>query len=101
MDLQKLQQKIYQNKVNRGFNATDIGKEIVLMTEEMGELARAYKNSDKKPAKEISNKDEIVDAVGDLMVYCLGLCAMLGADSEQVLQNIVQDNETREHTGHM
>ncbi|MBU0648595.1 hypothetical protein KJ969_00595 [Patescibacteria group bacterium] len=101
MELQKLQQQIYQNKVNRGFNTTDIGKEIILMTEELGELARAYKNSDKKPAKEISNKDEIIDAVGDMMVYCLGLCAILGADSEQVLQKIAQDNETREHTEHM
>lgn len=51
MDLTKLQKEIYQNKVNRGFNVTDVGKEIILMTEELGELARAYKNSNKNSIK--------------------------------------------------
>lgn len=100
-DLNKLQKEIYRNKVDRGFNTTDIGKEIVLMTEELGELAKAYKNSDKKQAGEISNRDEIIDAVGDLMVYCLGLCEMLGVDSEKVLEEIVENNRRRTHTGHL
>lgn len=69
------------------------------MTEELGELAKAYKNSDKKPAREISNKDEMVDAVGDLMIYCLGLCEMFGVNSEEVLEKIVKNNRKRSHTG--
>lgn len=100
-DLSKLQKEIYQNKLDKGFNATDIGKEIILMTEELGELARAYKNSDKKPAREISHKDEITDAIGDLMVYCLGLCEMLGINSNEVLDKIVENNKKRVHTGHI
>ncbi len=101
MDLYKLQKEIYQNKSDRGFNVTDVGKEIVLMTEELGELARTYKNSDKKSAREISNKDKMVDAVGDLMIYCLGLCEMLGVNSEEILEKIVENNRERTHTGHM
>jgi len=101
VDLSKLQKEIYQNKLNKGFNVSDVGKEIILMTEELGELARAYKNSDKKPAREISNKEEIIDSVGDLMVYCLGLCEMLGIDSNEVLEKIVKNNKKRAHTGHM
>jgi NTP pyrophosphatase (non-canonical NTP hydrolase) len=100
-DLKKLQEDIYQNKVDKGFNVTDVGKEIVLMTEELGELARAYKKSDHKDAKEISNKEEIIDAVGDLMVYCLGLCEMLGLDSEEVIKNIVEQNKNRSHSGNL
>ena len=98
-ELNKLQKEIFNNKLSRGFNTLDVGKEIILMTEELGELAKAYKNSDKKPAKEINNKDEITDAIGDLMVYCLGLCEMLGVNSEEVLTNIVNNNKKREHTG--
>ena len=97
--LQKLQKEIYQNKVEKGFNVTDVGKEIVFMTEELGELARAYKKSDHKEAREISNKEEIIDAVGDIMVYCLGLCEMLGVDSEEVLQDIIEQNKHRTHSG--
>ncbi len=99
MDLSKLQKDIYQNKVNKGFNTTDVGKEIVLMVEELGELARAYKNSDKKTAREINQKEEMIDAIGDLMIYCLGLCEMLGKNSEEVLGEIIENNKERSHTG--
>ena len=97
--MKKLQKEIYQNKIKRGFNVTDVGKEIILMTEELGELARAYKNSNKKSSKEINNKEAMIDATGDLMVYCLGLCEMLGVDSEEVLKKIIEDNKKRDHTG--
>lgn len=101
MDLSELQKEIYQNKVNRGFNITDLGKEIILMTEELGELARAYKKSNKKAVQEINKKDEIIDAIGDLMVYCLGLCEMLGVDSKKILEKIVENNKNRNHSGYM
>jgi NTP pyrophosphatase (non-canonical NTP hydrolase) len=101
IDLHQLQQEIYQNKINRGFNVTDVGKEIVLMAEELGELARAYKNSNKLPARETDQRDEMIDAVGDLMIYCLGLCEMLGVDSQDVLRQIVENNKRRTHTGWM
>ena len=101
IDLVELQKEIFKNKEKRGFNVTDVGKEIVLMVEELGELAKAYKNSNKKPAREINNKEEIVDAIGDLMVYCLGLCEMLGVNSEEILKKIVEKNKTRTHTGNL
>ena len=64
-------------------------------------MAKAYKNSNKKPAAEINNKEEIIDAIGDLMVYCLGLCSMIGVSGEEVLSKIIESNEKRIHTGHM
>ncbi|MFH1636860.1 MAG: hypothetical protein ABIB71_00370 [Candidatus Woesearchaeota archaeon] len=97
--MKQLQKEIFQNKADKGFNVTEIDKEIVLMVEELGELAKAYKNSNKKPAKEVSNKEEIVYAVGDLMAYCLGLCEMLNVNSEEVIRKIVENNKTRNHTG--
>ncbi|HEY88665.1 MAG TPA: hypothetical protein G4N98_02885 [Thermoflexia bacterium] len=101
IDLQSLQHEIYQNKVRRGFNVTDVGKEIVLMVEELGELARAYKQSNRLPVAEINCRVEMVDEVGDLLVYCLGLCEMLDVNAEEVLVEIVERNQTRTHTGWM
>jgi NTP pyrophosphatase (non-canonical NTP hydrolase) len=101
IDLCELQQEIYNNKVRRGWNVTDIGKEIVLMVEELGELAHAYKNSNKLPASEIDQREEITDAIGDLMVYCLGLCEMMDVNAEEVLTQIVENNKNRSHTGWM
>jgi NTP pyrophosphatase (non-canonical NTP hydrolase) len=90
MDTKEMQKEIFGNKIKRGFNTTDIGKEIVLMTEELGELAKAFKNK---------NKDEMIDAVGDLMIYCLGLCEIFDIDSKELLQKIIENNKTRTHTG--
>lgn len=44
-DLKKLQKEIYQNKVNKGFNITDINKEFCLT---YGEVAEAYEAWRKK-----------------------------------------------------
>ncbi len=101
IDLRELQREIYANKVRRNWNVTDVGKEIVLMVEELGELARAYKNSNKLPAAEIDQREEIVDALGDLMVYCLGLSEMMGVNAAEVLTAIVENNKDRSHTGWM
>lgn len=75
MSYQRFQQKIYENKINREFNTTDVQKEIILMTEEFGELCDAYI---------VNNKVEITDAVGDLMIYCIGLSAMFGWNSDKI-----------------
>ena len=99
MALQDIQKEIFKNKLARGFNTTDVGKEIILMTEELGELARAYKHSNKGQASEINNKEEIIDAIGDLMVYCFGLCEMLGINSEDILNKIIENNKNRTHSG--
>ena len=98
-DISGLQKEVFSNKQKRGFNTTDVGKEIILMTEELGELAKAYKKSNKKAATEIDNRDEIIDAVGDLTVYCLGLCEMLNIDSGEMLKKIIESNRTRTHSG--
>jgi NTP pyrophosphatase (non-canonical NTP hydrolase) len=90
MNLKELQKEIFENKKRRGFNTSDVGKEIVLMVEELGELARAVKNQ---------KKEDMADAVGDLMVYCLGLCEILGVDSQHLLDSIVEKNKNRTHTG--
>ena len=95
--IKELQREIFENKKKRNFNTPDISKEIILMMEELGELASAYKKSNKKLANEIDNKDEILDAIGDLSVYCLGLFEMLGIDGEKIIQDIVNNNKTRSH----
>jgi NTP pyrophosphatase (non-canonical NTP hydrolase) len=90
MTIRELQKEVYQNKIKRNFNVSDVGKEIVLMAEELGELAKAYKKN---------NKEEQVDAVLDLMVYCLGLLEILGIDGDKELKKVIEDNKNRDHQG--
>ena len=74
--LNNFQDAILQNKLRRHFNVTDVGKEIILITEELGELCDAYLNND---------EEEIIDAFGDIMVYGLGLSAMFEWDASKII----------------
>ena len=87
VDLKKLQKEIYQNKVNKGFNVTDVNKEFCLT---YGELAEAYEAWRKK-------KDDLGEELADVTIYLLGLSEILGINLEEEIQKKVYKNAKREY----
>jgi NTP pyrophosphatase (non-canonical NTP hydrolase) len=83
----ELQQKVYESKLQKGFNVTSVNKEIVLMAEEFGELCDSYLTD---------NDAEIIDAIGDMMIYCLGLCAMLKVNSDEIINKSIEQPERKD-----
>lgn len=80
-DLKKLQKEIYQNKVNKGFNITDINKEFYLT---YGEVAEAYEAWRKK-------KDDLGEELADVAIYLLGLSEILNIDLEdEILKKFIK-----------
>jgi len=43
MNLRETQKAVYQNKLNKGFNVTDINKEFCLLYGEVGEAYEAWR----------------------------------------------------------
>ena len=76
IDLNKLQKEIYKNKVDKGFNITDINKEVCLTN---GEVAEVYEAWRKK-------KDDLGEELADVAIYLLGLSEILGIDLEDEIQ---------------
>lgn len=87
MDLKKLQKEIYQNKVDKGFNITDVNKEFCLI---YGEVAEAYDAYRKK-------KNDLGEELADVTIYLLGLSEILGIDLEDEIQKKVYKNSKREY----
>ncbi len=85
MSLKQLQQQAYQNKVNKGFNVTNIEKEFCLL---YGEVAEAYEAYRKK-------KDDLGEELADVAIYLLGLAEILGFDLEQEITMKMEKNERR------
>ncbi len=85
MDLKKLQKEIYQNKVDKGFNITDVNKEFCLL---YGEVAEAYEAYRKK-------KEDLGEELADVAIYLLGLAEILGKDLETEILNKVEKNKNR------
>ncbi|MFH1657508.1 MAG: hypothetical protein ABH919_03500 [bacterium] len=87
IDLKKLQKEIYQNKVDKKFNLTDISLEFCLAHEELSEAHRAY----------YKKLPDLGEELADVMIYLLGLSEILGIDMEVELLKKVEKNKKREY----
>lgn len=87
VDLKELQKEIYQNKLNKGFNVTDVNKEFCLI---YGEVAEAYEAWRKK-------KDDVGEEIADIAIYLMGLSEILGIDFEEEILRKVNKNKHREY----
>lgn len=85
MNFTKLQQQIWENKVRKGFNTSDVNKEFCLL---YGEVAEAYEAWRKK-------KDDLNEELADIAIYLFGLSEMLGFDLEKEIITKVKKNEKR------
>lgn len=85
VDLKKLQEDVYQNKVNHGFNLTDINMEFCLAYGEMGEAYMAW----------LKKKDDLGEELADVAIYLLGLSEILGIDLEKEILHKMDKNAKR------
>ena len=87
VDLKKIQEEIYQNKLDKGFNVTDINKEFCLTYREMAEAYEAWRK----------NKDDLGEELADVTIYLLGLSEILNVDLESEILKKVNKNKHREY----
>ena len=87
MDLREMQKVVYKNKVDKGFNVTDINKEFCLL---YGEVAEAYEAWIKK-------KEVLGEELADIAIYLLGLSEILGVDLASEIENKIEINQEREY----
>ena len=74
-----------ENKINKGFNTTDVNKEFCLL---YGEVSEAYDAWRKK-------KDDLNEELADIAIYLIGLSEMLGFDLATEIEKKVLKNEKR------
>lgn len=85
MDLKKVQKEIIENKINHGFNTTDICKEFCLL---YGEVSEAYEAYRKK-------KSDLGEELADVAIYLLGISEILGIDLEKEITKKMEINQKR------
>lgn len=85
MDIKKTQEEIIQNKINHGFNTTDIAKEFCLLYGEVGEAYEAYRKK----------KDDLGGELADVAIYLLGISELLGFDLEKEIKDKMEINKNR------
>ncbi|MDF2802528.1 MAG: hypothetical protein K0S61_2431 [Anaerocolumna sp.] len=87
IDLLQVQKRIYENKIAKGFNVTDIFKEFCYTYGELSEACEAY----------LKKKDDLGEELADVAIYLLGLSEIIGIDLEQEILNKMEKNEKRQY----
>ena len=87
MELAEMQKAVYQNKLDKGFNVTDVNKEFCLL---YGEVAEAYEAWRKK-------QDSVGEELADVAIYLLGLAEILGVDLGTEIELKMSVNKDRRY----
>ena len=87
IDLKQLQKRVYDNKIAKGFNVTDIYKEFCYLHGELAEAIEAY----------MQKKDDLGEELADVVLYLLGLSEILNINLEDEILNKIEKNEKRQY----
>ena len=71
LDTKKVQMEIIQNKIDHGFNTTDIKFELLLLYGEVNELFQAWLKDD---------SENMGEELADVAIFLLGIAEMLDKD---------------------
>lgn len=87
MDLREMQKAVFENKINKGFNTTDVSKEFCFLYGEVAEAWDAYRKS----------PTEVGGELADIGIYLLGLSQILGIDLATEIEKKITINQHRKY----
>ena len=87
IDLKELQKEVMRNKLEKGFNTTDIALEFCHAHEELSEAFHKYNKREKGVAEELA----------DVAIFLLGMSGILGFDLEKELVRKIEINKHRKY----
>lgn len=85
IDLKAKQKEVFQNKINKGFNITDVNEEFCYLYGEVAEAFDAYCNK----------KDDLNEELADIVIFTMGISEMLGINLEEAVLNKIDKNNKR------
>jgi NTP pyrophosphatase (non-canonical NTP hydrolase) len=87
VDLKELQKEVVRNKIEKGFNTTDVALEFCRAHEELSEAFSKFNK----------NQDGTAEEFADVAIFLLGMCEMLGYDLEKELVRKIEINKNRKY----
>ena len=87
MDMREMQKAVYQNKLDKGFNVTNVNLEFCLLYGEVGEAFEAW----------IKKTGTVGEELADVAIYLMGLSEMLGLDLQAEIQRKMEINRKRKY----
>ena len=85
MDIRTAQQRAWANKIDKGFNISDVSLEINLLHKEVSEVFDAWR----------TDPGNLPDELADVVIFALGLARMTGVDLDAAVEAKLFNNERR------
>jgi NTP pyrophosphatase (non-canonical NTP hydrolase) len=93
--LDELQEYIWQMNIERGFNTEDPSKKLVMLMEEVGELAKATRRHVGMKFTSTTRQTEIEEELADVQIVLLGLASLLGVNMKDAVTAKEHKNRER------
>ncbi|MCA9356123.1 hypothetical protein H6790_01095 [Candidatus Nomurabacteria bacterium] len=87
IDLKELQKEVMRNKLEKGFNTTDVALEFCRAHEELSEAFSKFNK----------NEDGVAEEFADVAIFLLGMSEILGFDLEKELLRKIEINKNRQY----
>ena len=87
IDLKQLQKEVMQNKIEKGFNTTNVALEFCRAHEELSEAF----------SKHNKNQSGVAEEFADVAIFLLGMSEILGFDLEKELVRKIEINKNRKY----
>lgn len=81
--------------IDRGFNTEDASKKLVMLMEEVGELAKAVRKTVGLKFTDTTKTTELKEELGDVQIVLLGLASLLDIDIFDAVIEKEKKNRTR------
>ena len=87
VNLKDLQKEVMRNKIEKGFNVSDMAFEFCRAHEELSEAFSKYNK----------NQEGVAEELADVTIFLLGMCEQLGYDLESELVHKIEVNKNRKY----
>lgn len=96
--LTKLQSYVWQINIERDFNTEDASKKLVMLMEEVGELAKAVRQHVGLKFTSTTKQTDVAEELADVQIVLLGLASLLKIDMFQSVLEKEEKNRQRTWT---
>lgn len=93
--LQNIQQYVKELEIERGFDHQTIIEKCLLLGEEVGELFKAVRKSEKIKIDSNSQKHEVSNELADILIYLCAIANRYKIDLEEAFREKEEINKKR------
>lgn len=93
--LRRIQAYVWQMNIDRGFSLEEPAKKMLMLTEEVGEVARAIRKVSGLKFDSSTSQSDLAEEIADVFIVLLGLAGITEVDVADAIKSKEEKNSKR------